>query len=173
MVKDENYIVMHGWMRNKLGLKGNDLIVYAVLWGFSQDGESEFRGTVDYIAEFTGSVRRTVTRSLQSLEEFGYVKRVERNFKEGKTNGYICIPLDQVGVGQNVTPPYDKMSPPVGQNVTPGMTNCHPPKTIEEKEINKEINKDSKKESKKEGIKEDKDIVFYRQFILCLDETFD
>lgn len=158
MVKDENYIVMHGWMRNKLGLKGNDLIVYAVLWGFSQDGESEFRGTVDYIAEFTGSVRRTVVRSLQSLEQIGYVKRVERNFKEGKTNGYICIPLDQVGVGQNVTPPYDKMSPPVGQNVTPGMTNCHTPQTLEEKEINKEINNISKKESKKEGIKEDKDI---------------
>lgn len=157
MVKDENYIVMHGWMRNKLGLKGNDLIVYAVLWGFSQDGESEFRGTIDYITEFSGSTRITVIRSLQSLVKVGFIKKVERNIKEGKANGYICVPLDQIGVYQNDTRGCIKMLYPPYQNDTPGVSKCYTPQTIEEKEINKEINKDSKKESKKEGIKEDKD----------------
>ncbi len=157
MVKDENYIVMHGWMRNKLGLKGNDLIVYAVLWGFSQDGESEFRGTIDYITEFSGSSRITVIRSLQNLEKVGFIKKVERNFKEGKTNGYICVPPDQVGVYQNDTRGCIKMIYPPYQNDTRGVSKCYTPKTLEEKEFKKEINNIRKKVSKKEGIKEDKD----------------
>ena len=149
MVRDENYIVIHGWFINRLGLKGTDLIVYAVLYGFSQDGESEFRGTVDYIADFTGASRRTVIRALQDLEEQGYVKRVERNYKEGKTNGYVCILPSSEETGGGVTkchPPCDKMSPPVCQNVTP-------PFIIEDK-INNNIN-NNKKESKKVDNKED------------------
>ncbi|MBR0189831.1 MAG: helix-turn-helix domain-containing protein [Clostridia bacterium] len=158
MVKDENYIVMHGWMRNKLGLKGNDLIVYAVLWGFSQDGESEFRGTIDYITDFSGSTRITVIRSLQSLVKVGFIKKVERNIKEGKANGYICVPLDQIGVYQNDTRGCIKMLYPPYQNDTRGVSKCYTPQTLEEKEINKESDKEIiKKESKKEGIKEDKD----------------
>ena len=46
MIKDENYFVVHGWMRTKLNLKGNHLTIYALIYGFSQDGESEFRGTL-------------------------------------------------------------------------------------------------------------------------------
>ena len=48
-MKNENYIVIQGWMRNELNLKGNELIVYALIYGFSQDEESEFTGSVAYI----------------------------------------------------------------------------------------------------------------------------
>ena len=36
MVEKENYVVVQGWMITELGLKGNELLIYAVIHGFSQ-----------------------------------------------------------------------------------------------------------------------------------------
>ena len=47
---DNNYIVIQGWMINQLNLKGNELLCYALIYGFSQDGKSEFIGSASYIA---------------------------------------------------------------------------------------------------------------------------
>ena len=59
-MKDENYFVCSGWMINKLGLSGNELTAYAVIYGFSQDGESSFSGSLKYISDAIGvSERRT------------------------------------------------------------------------------------------------------------------
>ena len=33
-IKNENFIAIQGWMINELQLKGNDLIVYALIYGF-------------------------------------------------------------------------------------------------------------------------------------------
>ena len=44
-VKDENYYQITGWMINRLGLKGAKLNIFAIIYGFSQDGESEFSGS--------------------------------------------------------------------------------------------------------------------------------
>ena len=32
----DNYINIQGWMRTDLDLKGNELLVYAIIYGFSQ-----------------------------------------------------------------------------------------------------------------------------------------
>lgn len=69
-LKDENYYVIHGWMINKLGLKGVALSVYAIIYGFSQDGENEFTGSVQYLCDFCGaSSRTTITKALNDLVE--------------------------------------------------------------------------------------------------------
>lgn len=66
-MNNENYIVIQGWMRNELNLKGNELMVYALIYGFSQDDESEFTGSINYIADWIGSTRQTVHNVLNSL----------------------------------------------------------------------------------------------------------
>lgn len=152
MIKDENYYVVHGWMRNRLNLKGNDLAIYALLYGFSQDGKSEFRGTVDYISEFTGASEKTVRRTLQHLTETGLTKKVTYNAEKGQTNGYICVSIECVGVGQNDHPPEVKMTDGVGQNDQRGRSKRPPIKNN-----NKEPYKESKKESKKVGRKVEKE----------------
>ena len=127
MIKDENYYTIQGWMRNRLHLKGNDLHVYAMLYSFSQDGQSEFRGSIGYMADFTGANERNIHRSLNRLEKYGLIEKTEYNAKTGKTNGFKCIAVEQITgadetsypVGQNVTPTQDKTSYPVGQNVIP------------------------------------------------------
>ncbi|MBQ7349074.1 MAG: hypothetical protein IJW47_03675 [Clostridia bacterium] len=151
MIKDENYFVVHGWMRTKLNLKGNYLTIYALVYGFSQDGESEFRGSLDYIKEFTGGSDSTIIRILKNLENEGLVKKVERNIKTGETNGYICVPLEEIGGGfQNANPPLSKCKP-------------HLVKMTTNKEIYKEDYKEivSKKESK--NLKNKKDLQSYEE----------
>lgn len=50
-MNNENYINIQGWMINDLKLKGNELILYAIIYGFSQDGKSEYYGSQRYISK--------------------------------------------------------------------------------------------------------------------------
>ena len=75
---NNNHIVIDGWMVNELNLKGNDLIVYALIYGFSQDGDTEFYGSRSYIAEWCNSSLPTVDKALNDLVEKEYIlKRTE------------------------------------------------------------------------------------------------
>ena len=145
-VKDENYFVVHGWMRTKLELKGNELLVYAVLYGFSQDGESEFRGTVQYVADLVGSHRDTVVKTLEKLESRGLVKKVNYNTNKGQTNGFICVPIQEVGGVVKYDTPLREIRQGVSKNTIPGVVKYDTYKEIY-KEDNKELYKVSKKVS--------------------------
>lgn len=74
-VKDNNFIAIQGWMRTKLNLKGNGILVYALIYGFSQDGESRFRGSRKYIADWCGCSLDTVDRTLNSLIGKGLIAK--------------------------------------------------------------------------------------------------
>ena len=74
-VKKESFICIQGWMRTDLHLSGNDLLVYAIISGFCQDGESSFRGSLQYLADWTGSTRRGVMKNLSRLMDRGLIAR--------------------------------------------------------------------------------------------------
>lgn len=76
-MKNEHYITILGFMRNELNLKGNELMVYALIYGFSQDDESEFTGSISYIAEWIGSTKQTVHNVLKSLSDKGLINKTE------------------------------------------------------------------------------------------------
>lgn len=77
-IQDNNYYVVHGWMRNQLNLSGIDLELYAIIYGFSQDGETEFTGSIQYLCDFTGSSKPTVINALKRLVESKFIiKRTE------------------------------------------------------------------------------------------------
>lgn len=75
VIKDNNFIAIQGWMRTKLNLKGNELLIYALIYGFSQDGNSRFTGSRKYIAEWCGCSLDTVDRSLSSLVSKGFLAK--------------------------------------------------------------------------------------------------
>ena len=54
-------------MRTKLNLKGVALEIFAIIYGFSQDGESKFTGSINYLCEWTGVSRPTVINTLKGL----------------------------------------------------------------------------------------------------------
>ena len=76
-IKEENYIVVQGWMRSEMGLSGAALMVYAVIYGFSQTGNCYYSGSIDYLAEWAGVKRRQVISILKDLSESGYVEKSE------------------------------------------------------------------------------------------------
>ena len=78
MVKDKNYINIQGWMRN-LGLSGNRLLTFAIIYGFSQDEDSVFSGGASYIAEWLGITKRAVFDILKDLTDMGLVEKIEKN----------------------------------------------------------------------------------------------
>lgn len=76
-MKDSNYYQIAGWMGNHLHLRGNDLICFAVIYGFSQDGESQFKGKLDYLEECMFASRPTALLSLKKLLECGFIEKEE------------------------------------------------------------------------------------------------
>ena len=68
-MKSDNYVVIFGWMCNELNLKGTDLLVYALIYGVSQDGKSKFSAGRTYIADTFNISLPTVDRALQNLAD--------------------------------------------------------------------------------------------------------
>lgn len=83
-IKDENFYIIQGWMLNKLNLKGIDLQIYAIVYGFSQDGETEFSGGIGYLCDFTGASKPTVIKSLKKLCENEFIIK-----NESKISGVV------------------------------------------------------------------------------------
>lgn len=74
-IKEENYICIQGWMLSKLGLKGNQLLIYAIIYGFCQDGHSCFHGSLEYLQLWTNSTRQGVINVLKELMEKKLIRR--------------------------------------------------------------------------------------------------
>lgn len=78
-MRDENYFTVQGWMVNKLKLKGNELILYAIIYGFSQDGESEYYGSQRYIAKAMGVSLPTANTLINKLLAKGLIKETSQS----------------------------------------------------------------------------------------------
>ena len=68
-MKRDNYITIQGWMVSELGLSGNELILYALIYGFSQDGATSFSGSLSYICKWLNVTKPTAINLLKSLVE--------------------------------------------------------------------------------------------------------
>ena len=85
---NDNYILIQGWMINELGLKGTDLLVYAIIYGFSQDNENMYCGTRQYLADWCGCTVRSIQTSLNSLVEKEYITKYEEEHNHIKYVSY-------------------------------------------------------------------------------------
>lgn len=74
-IKDTNFVTIQGWMRTKLNLKGNELLAYAVIYGFSQLAGTKFTGSRKYLAEWCGCSMATIDRTLVSLVDKGLISK--------------------------------------------------------------------------------------------------
>lgn len=76
-VKDGNYITIQSFMIKDLKLKGNELLTYAIIYGFSQNGESKFTGSLQYIADWTNSTKQGVMKNLKALVAKGLIVKTD------------------------------------------------------------------------------------------------
>ena len=75
-------------MREGLGLKGNDLVVFAFINGYSQGGHGCYYGSLDYLQDVCGISRRTAIDILGSLQEKGYIQKTDVFVFGGRRTGY-------------------------------------------------------------------------------------
>lgn len=106
-MKDNTYITIQSWMITDLDLKGTELIVYATIYGFSQDGESRFKGSRQYLAEWCNGTTRSVQTALNSLVEKGLIQKFENTVNNVKLCEYAV----------NFTP-SEKISPPPSEKTS-------------------------------------------------------
>ena len=70
----QRYLIIPEWMLD-LGLNASELHAYALIWGFSQDGESDFHGAASYVARWCGVTERQVHTILKNLTSRGLIKK--------------------------------------------------------------------------------------------------
>lgn len=95
-IKNENYVLIQGWMINELKLKGNELLIYALIYGFSQAENQTFTGSLQYLSEWTNSTKQGVIKNLKSLIDKNYIVKNERYINNVKFCEYYSTKFNGV-----------------------------------------------------------------------------
>ena len=135
-MKEDRFIVLHEWMWRDLGLVGNDLIVYAMVYGFSQQGEGSWHGSTRDLPAWTGVPERSGRRSLQKLTEMGLIAKTD--WTDDKNQNRCLYQVTREGCGQNGSGGAAKMTTGCGQNGSGGAAKMTTPPYIKD---NKDIYK--------------------------------
>jgi regulator of replication initiation timing len=138
-VNNDNFILIQGFMLSDLKLKGNELLIYAIIHGFSHLEGQRFNGGLQYLSDWTSSTKQGVMNCLKSLELKGLIKKDEKIIQGVKFCEYHTTKF---------TTPYNKVYHPHATEFTTPIQQSLPnsiDKSIEEnilknkEEISKEI----------------------------------
>jgi predicted transcriptional regulator len=135
-IREDNYIMIQGWMVTELELKGNELLIFAIIHGFSQDGETRFTGGLQYLADWTNSTKQGISKNLKSLVNKGYIAKEEKIINGIKFCEYYATKFNGVlnkvewGMQQSLTPMQQSLTGGIKQSLTNNKDNI----------INKNIN---------------------------------
>lgn len=88
-MKDGQFYQISGWMGKHLGLRGNELICFAIIYGFSMDGESQFKGNLTYLTGCMFCSKPTALLSLGKLLDCNLILKQEE-IKNGKKHCYYA-----------------------------------------------------------------------------------
>lgn len=88
-----NYTI-HDFMTEQLQLSGTELLLYALVYNFSQDGNGCFYGSNDYAAKKIGCRRECVNRNANSLVDKGLLSRTHGSHGGKPTIDYVAIVPD-------------------------------------------------------------------------------
>lgn len=140
MIKDDNYIHISGWMISRLGLSGNSLLVYAIIYGFSQSEGNYFNGSLQYLADWTNSTKQGVLKNIKELVDCGYIIKYESS----PTNIYcvnreVIDEVNKVKEVNKVEEVLNKVESDVKQSLPNNKINNKNNKYIREKELTNNI----------------------------------
>ena len=89
-LKDDSNFQIYGWMATKLKLKGNELLIYAIIYSFSRNnnGNGVFNASTAYLCEWTGLTRGNVINCISKLLDKNLIIKLEDNSTKRKPNVY-------------------------------------------------------------------------------------
>lgn len=77
----KNYVI-ESFMTGRLGLSGNELVLYAILWKESDRGMKQVAGDYTALSERMGTTIPTMYNCIKKLCERGYVVQVSKGMYE-------------------------------------------------------------------------------------------
>ncbi len=124
MLNNENYITVQGWMVKELGLKGNKLLTYALIYGFSQDGKSEFTGSLSYTADWVGVTKRAIIDIINDLIDKKLIAKVEHTAGNVKYYSYKTTSAENFTGSEKTSPGGSEKTSPqhidiINNNIPP------------------------------------------------------
>lgn len=108
MPKRTDYIVIQEPMISALGLSGVSLLVFAVIHGFTKDGEQHYRAFPEDLMKWTGASERSIKGVLKDLLERGFINRSKVVYRGKSTFEYWTNYeelLDRVAGGETFEKP--------------------------------------------------------------------
>ena len=107
-MKRTDYIVILAPMVTELGLTGNALLVFAMIHGFTKDGNHQYVGSFEYIAEWLGISLRSAKMIIKNLISDGYINRTQNLTDRRRpinvyTTNYEAL-LARVAAGEVIKP---------------------------------------------------------------------
>lgn len=118
VIKAKGHVVLHDWMINDLELEKNEIIIFAIIYGFSHTENQYFTGSLQYLAAWTQNTKRNVIRILNSLVAKGYIGKTEQYMNGVKHCKYYTKYVPKIIAGDKLSPVVtkchvsdDKMSP--------------------------------------------------------------
>lgn len=74
-INSKSHVTLLPFMITDLNLKGIELIIYAIIYGFNQDDMGVFYGSLEYLATWTNSTKQGVMKALNSLLKNGLISK--------------------------------------------------------------------------------------------------
>ena len=127
-IKDGNYIVIQSFMVKDMKLKGNELLIYAAIYGFSQTENQAFTGSLQYLADWTNSTKQGVIKNLKSLVAKGYIAKDEQYINGVKFCEYRVTEFNTL---------LNKVEYPIKQSLTPPIKQSLPNNIVVDKQAEK------------------------------------
>lgn len=100
------YTVVQDWMMD-LDLDLTSTFAFAVIYGFSQDGESLYQGSHKWLANKCKCSRDTIKRVLTKLVSMGYVQKIDKEINGVRFCSYRAV-MDSTTLVQNAPTPGAK-----------------------------------------------------------------
>jgi len=88
-MKDEQKIIVHGWMINKLKLRANELLIYAWIYG-ATSRETQFSASQKHMCNVINCTRPTLRKALDSLIEKQLLQEQKQTINNVTFNRYAA-----------------------------------------------------------------------------------
>jgi hypothetical protein len=95
-MEKKGFYTVQNWMLD-MPLSLVETVIYAVIYGFSQDGASRYQGSLAYLAGMAKCSKDTARRALQKLVSEGLIEKIEKEvlwcdkIGEGKPGAGIIV----------------------------------------------------------------------------------
>lgn len=91
----ERIVILRDFMKNDLGLSGNELNLYAVIHSLTEK-YGYCRASREYFAERISASRASVGRAMKKLRDSGLIERLDENGRLGEVAELRAVPLESV-----------------------------------------------------------------------------